>query len=136
MSEDFRGDGAIQRKGLKGSNYEMTFGGVLSFMRRTFTKELDGVDLVVSGVPFDLATTDRPGARMGPNGIRAASAEVASLFPYPSAFQPFADLAVSDYGDCFLDVPNPLTIPDTITNHARKILKSGAQMLTLGGDHF
>ena len=31
---------------------------------------------------------------------------------------------------------NPLTIPDTITAHARGILKSGARMLTLGGDHF
>src|SRR5262249_10542791 len=75
MSNDFQGDGAIQRKGLLGSNYEMTFGGVLSFMRRTFTKDLSGADLVVSGVPFDLAVTDRPGARLGPNGIRAASAE-------------------------------------------------------------
>lgn len=136
MSDDFQGDGAIRRKGLLGSNYEMTFGGVLSFMRRTFTKDLDGVDLAVSGVPFDLATTDRPGARLGPNGIRAASAEVASLFPYPWGFDPFKDLAVSDYGDCFLDVHNPLTIPETITNHARKILASGARMLTLGGDHY
>ena len=31
---------------------------------------------------------------------------------------------------------NPLTIPDAITNHARKILASGARMLTLGGDHY
>ena len=45
MSEDFQGDGAIQRKGLLGSNYEMTYGGVLSFMRRTFTKDLSGADL-------------------------------------------------------------------------------------------
>src|SRR3954462_8406459 len=101
MSEDFRGDGAIQRKGLLGSNYEMTFGGVLSFMRRTFTKDLEGVDLVVSGVPFALATTARPGARLGPTGRRAAAAEVASLFPYPGGFDPCVDLAVSDYGDCF-----------------------------------
>jgi agmatinase len=136
MSEDFVGDGAIQRKGLLGSNYEMTFAGVHSFMRRTYTKNLAGVDLVVSGVPFDLATTDRPGARLGPNGIRRASAEVASLFPYPWGFDPFADLAVSDYGDCFLDVHNPLSIPDAITEHARTILASGARMLTLGGDHF
>jgi len=136
MSEDFRGDGAIQRNGLLGLNHEMTFGGVLSFMRRTFTKDLGGVDLVVSGVPFDLATTNRPGARLGPNGIRAASAEVASLLPYPWGFDPFADLAVSDYGDCFLDVHNPMTIEDTIADHARHILKSGARMLTLGGDHY
>jgi hypothetical protein len=40
MSNDFQGDGAIQRKGLLGSNYEMTFGGVLSVKRRTFTKYL------------------------------------------------------------------------------------------------
>jgi agmatinase len=136
MSEDFRGDGAIQRKGLYGANYENTFAGVRSFMRRNYTKNLAGVDLVISGVPFDLATTDRPGARLGPNGIRNASAEVASLNPYPWGFDPFQDLAVSDYGDCFLDVHNPMTVPDAITDHARMILQSGARMLTLGGDHY
>jgi len=35
------------------------------------------VDVVISGVPFDLATTERPGARFGPASIRQASAHLA-----------------------------------------------------------
>ena len=51
-------------------------------------------------------------------------------------FDPFDDLAVIDYGDCWFDAHNPLSIKPTIVEHARTILASGAKMLTLGGDHF
>ena len=37
--------------------------GVASFCRRPFARRLDGVDLAVVGVPYDWATTGRPGAR-------------------------------------------------------------------------
>jgi agmatinase len=129
-------DGAISRKSPYGLAYEPTFAGVLSFMRRSYSKNLKGADLVISGVPLDLAVTHRPGARLGPQGIRLASAEVASLKPYPWGFDPFEKLAVIDYGDCYLDVHNPMTIHDAIVEHARHILKSGARMLTFGGDHY
>jgi agmatinase len=130
------GDSAIRRQGLYGTGIENTYAGVLSFMRRTYTKNLEGADLVVSGVPLDTATTFRPGARLGPAGMRAASVQLAELKPYPWGRDPFEDLAVIDYGDCWLDVHNPMTIRDAITEHARAILKSGARMLTLGGDHY
>ena len=38
-----------------------------------------GVDVVVSGVPFDTATSNRPGARFGPRAIRAASVQQACV---------------------------------------------------------
>lgn len=129
-------DGAIYRKSPYGLALEPTFAGVMSFMRRNYSKNLKGADLVISGVPLDLAVTHRPGARLGPQGIRLASAEVASLKPYPWGFDPFEKLAVIDYGDCYLDVHNPMTIHDAIVAHARHILKSGARMLTFGGDHY
>jgi len=129
-------DGAIARKSPYGLALEPTFAGVLSFMRRNYSKDLTGADLVISGVPLDLATTHRPGARLGPQGIRLASAEVASLKPYPWGMDPFEKLSVIDFGDCYLDVHNPMTIHDAIVGHARHILKSGARMLTFGGDHY
>lgn len=132
MSEMIYGDGAIRRPGLYGSSIENTYAGVLSFMRRTYSRELNGVDVVVSGVPLDLSTTFRSGARLGPQAIRAASVQLAELKPYPWGFDPFDDLAVIDYGDCWFDAHNPLSIKPTIVEHARTILASGAKMLTLG----
>ncbi|MGH8671190.1 MAG: arginase family protein, partial [Burkholderiales bacterium] len=131
-----RGDGAIRRQSLYGTTIENTYSGVLSFMRRNYTRDLAGVDLVVSGVPLDLATTFRPGARLGPAAVRAASVQLGELKPYPWGFDPFEDLAVIDYGDCWFDAHNPLTVAESIIEHARQILSSGAMMLTLGGDHY
>lgn len=136
MDTSIQGDGAIRRKGPYGSSIENTYAGVLSFLRRQYTRDLSGVDVVVSGVPLDLSTTFRPGARLGPAAVRAASVQLAELMPFPWGFDPFEDLAVIDYGDCWFDAHNPLTIAPAITAHARTILASGAKMLTFGGDHF
>jgi len=35
--------------------------------------DLAGVDAIVYGIPFDTATSFRPGARFGPEAIRSAS---------------------------------------------------------------
>lgn len=136
MTDQLKGDGAIRRTSLYGSSIENTYGGVLSFMRRKYTRDLAGVDVAISGIPLDIATTFRSGARLGPAGVRAASVQLAELKPYPWGFDPFEDLAVIDYGDCWFDAHNPLTITPTIVEHARTIINSGALMLTFGGDHY
>ena len=136
MGETIRGDGAVRRKSLYGSSVENTFAGVLSFMRRKYTRDLSGVDVVVSGIPLDLAVTFRSGARFGPAAIRAASVQLAELKPFPWGFDPFETLAVIDFGDCWLDVNRPTSIPAAIADHAHSILASGATMLTFGGDHY
>ncbi len=130
------GDGAFRRDSLHGSSIENTYAGALSFLRRKYARDLAGVDVVVSGIPLDLATTFRPGARLGPAAVRAASVQLAELLPYPWGFNPFDNLAVIDYGDCWFDAHNPLTITPSIVEHARTILAAGAKMLTLGGDHY
>ena len=58
-------DTAFTRKGLRGYAFENAFGGATSFLRRTYTKDLTGVDLAVTGVPFDQAVTHRTGTRFG-----------------------------------------------------------------------
>ncbi|WP_342620912.1 agmatinase [Rhodoferax sp. GW822-FHT02A01] len=129
------GDSAITRSNQRGYEKENTFAGVLSFMRRQYTKDLSDAHVVVSGVPLDLATTYRSGARLGPAAIRAASVQMNEML-HPWGYGPCDRLSVIDYGDCWLDPHNPLTVFSSIHAHAQKILASGAQMLTLGGDHY
>ncbi|HSG59434.1 MAG TPA: agmatinase [Woeseiaceae bacterium] len=134
---DRRGnDNAITRENLYGTTPEPTYAGALSFMRRKYTRELDGVDVVVTGVPLDTATTNRPGARFGPRAVRAASTIMAWERPYGMAFDPFEKLAVIDYGDCFFDHGRPETIPGAIEAHASNIIGQGPALLAIGGDHF
>ena len=60
----------------RGLAFENTFGGALSAFRRRYSKDLSGVDLAITGVPFDQAVTNRPGTRLGaacdPRSQRAA----------------------------------------------------------------
>ena len=131
-----KGDQAFQTQDLNQRWPEMTYGGALSFLRRKYTREVDNVDVVVSGIPYDCAVTYRPGARLGPRAIREASVQLAELKAFPFGFDPFETLSVTDYGDCYIDPHRPDTIAETICRHADHILASGAKMLTFGGDHF
>jgi agmatinase len=130
------GDHAFTAPGPYGTVVEPTYSGALSFMRRRYTRDLTGVDVAVCGVPLDLATSNRPGARFGPAAIRKASAQLAWGQPYPWSFNPFDRLAVIDYGDCYFDSGRPERIPEAIEAHARTILEAGVFLLSLGGDHF
>ena len=136
MTDKHAGDHAILREDLYGTTPEPTYAGTLSFMRRKYTRDLNGVDVVVTGVPLDTATTNRPGARLGPRAIRAASSIMAWERPYGMQFDPFDKLAVVDYGDCFFDFGRPQQVPDAIEKHAYDIISQGPGLLSLGGDHF
>ena len=129
-------DGAVTNKELRGRETEPTYGGVLSFARRRYTKDLEGVDVAVCGIPFDTATTNRSGARMGPRAIRAASSIMAWERPYGMPFDPFDRLAVVDYGDFYFDFGAPENVPGQIEEAAFAVIDWGATVLALGGDHF
>jgi agmatinase len=129
-------DHAFTAPDLKGTKQEPTFAGALSFMRRRYTKDLAGVDVAVTGIPLDTATTNRPGARYGPRGIRMMSSQIAWARPYGCSFDPLDKLAVVDYGDCVWDHGRPSEIPAAIEAHADAIISTGTAMLSMGGDHF
>jgi len=120
----------------RGGAQEPTYGGVLSFMRRRYARDLAGVDAAVWGIPFDAATSNRPGARFGPQAIRRASAIFDGDPQYPFGIDPFEFLTVVDYGDCAFDYARPLEIPAAICAQAATILAAGAHLISLGGDHF
>jgi agmatinase len=135
MSEQ-QGDQAFRNESPLGRWEEMTYGGALSFLRRRYTREIAGADIVVSGVPYDAAVTYRPGCRLGPRAIRAASVQLAELRAFPWGFDPFETLAVVDAGDCMVDPHHPESVIESIESHAAHILAAGAKPLTFGGDHF
>ena len=129
-------DAAFTRRDLRGGAFENAFGGAVSFLRRRYTKDLAGVDLAVTGVPFDQAVTHRPGTRFGPRAIREASCLQPYDPPYGWGYDPLAELAVADYGDLAFDYAKVSDLPAALRAHAATILATGAGMITLGGDHY
>lgn len=132
----FHSDLAITRQSPYGTLAEPTYAGVTSFLRRRYSKDLTGVDVAVVGVPFDVATTGRPGTRFGPRAIRAASSTLAWCAPYAWGFDPLERLHVVDWGDVFFDSGNIAGAPALITEAYRGFCTAGVTPLTLGGDHF
>ena len=129
-------DQAFTRTSPYGTHAEPTYSGALSFLRRRYTKDLTGVDVAVVGVPFDLATTNRPGTRLGPRAIRSASASLAWCAPYTWDFDPCERLNVIDWGDTHFDHGRPERVPDALRETFRTFASAGVAALALGGDHF
>ncbi len=129
-------DQAFTRDSLRGLSAENTFGGATSFLRRRYTKDLTGVDIAVTGVPFDQAVTNRPGTRLGPRAIREASALQVFDAPYGWPYDPMSDLAIIDYGDLAFDYANIPAFPAALKVHIAEILKADVASVVLGGDHY
>lgn len=110
------------------------FGGPATMMRLPQAASARGLDACFVGVPLDLGTSNRAGARFGPRQIRAESA---LLRPYNMATRaaPFDSLMVADIGDVAI---NPYSLEksiDLIEKAYREIVEVGCRPLTLGGDH-
>jgi len=129
-------DNAFTGNDFRGLSFENTFGGAPSFLRRRYSKDLTGVDLAVTGIPFDQAVTNRPGTRLGPRAIREASTLQAVDPPYGWGFSPLEEFAIADYGDLAFDYANTRAFPQAVTDHIAGILRAGAGTLVLGGDHY
>jgi agmatinase len=92
---------------------------------------------VVTGVPFDMATSGRAGARFGPQGIRQASANLAwEGERWPWSFALDNHLKVADIGNLDFKHGEPQTLVDNLQAHISSILNAGKSPLTFGGDHF
>ncbi|MCK0138565.1 agmatinase [Aliiroseovarius sp. F47248L] len=129
-------DTAFTRDGFKGLAFENTFGGALSFLRRTYSKNLSGVDIAVTGIPFDQAVTNRPGTRLGPRAIREASCLQSPDQAYGWGFDVMSEFAIADYGDMAFDYAHIDQFPTALEAHISGILDQDAACLTLGGDHY
>jgi agmatinase len=114
----------------------LTYAGVMSFGRAPFSRDLTDADIAILGVPLDLATTGRSGAREGPNAIRTESAKLSELPNFPYGFDPVERGRIVDCGDVAFDTNRSETVVPTVEGCATEILSTGTRLLSLGGDHF
>lgn len=137
MTSEFKDvDLAFTRKPGTGIIREPTYSGALSFARRRYSKDITGCDVAVVGLPFDLGTSSRPGARLGPRAIREASSLIAWDRVFGWDFDIFEKLSVIDYGDVVFDHGIPAGITDEVREQFSKIHSNDVATLMLGGDHF
>ena len=110
------------------------FSGIATFMRLPGKSQPEELDAAVVGVPFDIGTSNRPGARFGPRGIRNESV---LLRPYNMATRaaPFDSLRIDDVGDVATNPYNVLDSVDRIQTHYDALLDHGLVTATMGGDH-
>lgn len=111
----------------------------MTFMQFPLVRDIQAslADVVVSGVPFDMATSGRPGSRLGPQAIRQASANLiweGARWPWKFALDDH--LTVTDSGNVRFKHGEPQTMVDGLEAHIGAILNAGKSALTFGGDHF
>ncbi|PEH71637.1 agmatinase [Edwardsiella tarda] len=94
-------------------------------------------DWVITGVPFDMATSGRAGARHGPAAIRQVSTNLAwEGKRWPWNFDMRDRLKVVDCGDVVFSFGDAQEMSDNLQAHTERLLASGKRCLTFGGDHF
>jgi guanidinobutyrase len=117
-----------------GGNQMPRFGGPATMMRLPALPSAAGLDACFVGVPFDIGTSNRAGARFGPRQIRAESCLIR---PYNMATRaaPFDSLSVADIGDVAINTFHVEKSMAIIEAAYDEILRHGCKPLTLGGDH-
>ena len=117
-----------------GGNSMPRFGGPSTMMRLPARDTAEGLDVAFYGVPFDIGTSNRTGARFGPRAIRAESS---LLRPYHMATRaaPFDSLVIADVGDVALNTFNAPACVPIIRDFVAGVLAAGAVPLGMGGDH-
>jgi guanidinopropionase len=113
------------------------FAGISTFMRLPHLDPMEApgqIDIALLGIPFDGATTNRPGTRLGPRQVREASS-LMRLVNYGTLVAPYELCACADVGD----VPvNPVDITETLQRIEAMITdlhQGGVTPLSIGGDH-
>lgn len=117
-----------------GGNEMPRFGGPATMMRLPTQPTAEGLDACFVGVPFDIGTSNRAGARFGPRAIRAESC---LLRPYnmETGAAPFDSLQIADIGDVAINTFNVHKSMDIIEAAYDGILSHHCIPLTMGGDH-
>jgi agmatinase len=98
---------------------------------------LEGADVVIVGAPFDGGTSARPGARFGPQAIRATDYLAADGSRPHLALRVDAlqDLRVVDVGDVEMFSGDIEAALAALTDAVHVVARSGAVPFVLGGDH-
>lgn len=109
--------------------------GIRTFARCPYVPDSRaGVDVAVFGIPFDTATTMRPGARFGPAAVRDASLLLRPWHPH-HGIDVFGSLSVVDGGDLTVTPGNAERTAAQIAEQLEPVVRGGVVPLVLGGDH-
>lgn len=108
--------------------------GIRTFARAPYGTDWAGADVAVVGVPFDTATSYRPGARFGPAAIRDQSQLLRPWHPQ-LAVDVFGTLSLLDGGDLDVTPGNAERTAAQIADGLAPVIAGGATPLVLGGDH-
>lgn len=117
-----------------GGNEMPRFAGPGTMFRLPSQETAENLDIGIIGVPLDIGTSLRPGARFGPRGIRAESVMTRPYGMYTRA-APFDSFQIADLGDVPLNTFNLTESISIIENHYRQVLKHDVKPMSLGGDH-
>lgn len=94
-------------------------------------------DWVITGIPFDMATSGRSGSRFGAAAIRHASVNLAwEGKRWPWSFDVRQRLKIVDCGDLIFSFGDAQEMCDKLQQHTEKLLVAGKRSLAFGGDHF
>jgi agmatinase len=97
-----------------------------------FQKPFEKANYVVLGVPFDVTSTYRTGARFGPTAIRQASLNI-ETYSFRTGID-VEDLKFHDLGDLHVSADTAETLK-TLELVAKDILETGKTPVTIGGEH-
>ena len=115
------------------------FGSVLTFGQRPLVTEPGQLaewqpDVAVLGAPFDLGTTNRPGARFGPRGVRTNAYEPGT-YHLDLGIEIFDWLEVVDFGDAHCPHGQTDVSFANIRARVNEVSRRGIVPIILGGDH-
>ena len=97
-----------------------------------YQKPFEKADYIIIGVPFDVTSTYRTGARFGPNAIRQASLNI-ETYSFCTGID-IEDLRLHDLGDLHIatDTKKTLQMLELVT---KDIIKARKTPVTIGGEH-
>ncbi len=115
------------------------FGSVLTFAQRPLLTDVEQLeawkpDVAIIGAPFDLGTTNRPGARFGPRSLRVDAYESGS-YHIGLGLEIFDHVEVVDYGDAFCPHGQVDASLANIKERVHDVASRGIVPFVIGGDH-
>jgi guanidinopropionase len=114
------------------------YAGVPSFMRLPHLTPGDPrraeVDIGLFGMPWDGATSNRPGARHGPRGLRDASTMIREMNRHTGQ-EPFKAARIADLGDIAMSPVDQDQALHAAQSFIAGVLGQGIRPFMAGGDH-
>jgi agmatinase len=118
---------------------QLDIGALVTFSRRPFVADPTGLDdprpdVAIVGAPFDISTTNRPGARFGPRALRA-QAYMPGTYHLDLEVELFDVLDVVDFGDAYCPHGQTERSHHNIRERVNEVARRGIVPVILGGDH-